>query len=95
MLKWVIILNFLITPSLLLSQVFSRKGRFSVESNKGCAPFTVNITEIETFGTNDIRYFYFEGAGSTGETTFTYTESGTYQIVQLINTTADQTNLTL
>jgi len=70
---------------LICSQELSSKGRFSVNANIGCAPFTVNINEIETFGTDNIDYFYFDGATSTAATSFTYLDTGTYLIIQQIN----------
>ncbi|MEQ9468337.1 MAG: gliding motility-associated C-terminal domain-containing protein [Ekhidna sp.] len=75
---------FLLLPTLLLSQVFSSKGRFSVEFDRGCNPMTVNITEHDAFGSITRQYYYFEGAGITNSKTFTYQDAGVYQIVQVV-----------
>ena len=45
---------------------------------------TVNITEHDSFGNITRQYYYFEGAGITNDTTFTYQDPGVYQIVQVI-----------
>ena len=65
-------------------QVLSSKGRFSVEFDRGCSPFTVNISRLDTFGNVTRQYFYFEGAGITNIETFSYQDPGIYQIVQVV-----------
>jgi len=87
MLRWIQIVLSVFLPLLLLGQELSSKGRFSVNAYRGCAPFTVKINKLDTFGTVTRTYFYFEGASSTEDTTFTYTEIGTYQIVQNVDDT--------
>lgn len=82
--KWSYIICLAFSPLLLLSQEVSSKGRFSVAAGRGCAPFTVNITKLDTFGTVTRTYFYFEGASSSSDTTFTYQDVGTYEIVQIV-----------
>jgi gliding motility-associated-like protein len=71
-------------PILAGAQVFSSKGRFSVEFDRGCTPMTVNITEHDTFGDVTRQYYYFEGAGITNSQTFTYQDPEIYQIVQVV-----------
>lgn len=71
-------------PLLVDSQIFSSKGRFSVEFDKGCSPMTINITEHDAFGVVTRQYYYFEGASITNNKSFTYQESGIYQIVQIV-----------
>ncbi|GAB4242315.1 MAG: hypothetical protein Tsb0034_19710 [Ekhidna sp.] len=71
-------------PLLTEGQTFSSKGRFSIEFDKGCAPFTVHITEHDTFGAVTRQYYYFEGADITNSTTFIYDSPGRYQIVQVV-----------
>lgn len=81
----------LLLPSLLLAQVVSTEGRYAVDFDKGCVPFQVNITEIDTAG-GDKQYIYFDGAEVTTATSFTYTTSGTFQIVQIVNNLVPQTD---
>ena len=45
---------------------------------------TVTISELDNFGDVTRQYYFFEGAGVTNEKTFTYQDSGTYQIVQVV-----------
>lgn len=75
---------FLLTPFFTGAQILSSKGRFSVQFDRGCSPMTVNITELDTFGSVTRQYYYFEGSGITNERTFTYQDPGTYRIVQLV-----------
>ncbi len=65
-------------------QVFSSKGRFSVEFNRGCNPLTVNIVEHDGFGSVTRQYYYFEDADITNSKTFSYQDPGVYQIVQVV-----------
>ncbi|WP_420318635.1 gliding motility-associated C-terminal domain-containing protein [Ekhidna sp.] len=82
--RWTPIIFVLLFPMLLSAQVLSSKGRFSVEFDKGCAPMTVNITELDTFGDVTRQYYYFEGADITNNQTFSYQDPGVYQIVQVV-----------
>ncbi|MEQ8906481.1 gliding motility-associated C-terminal domain-containing protein [Ekhidna sp.] len=82
--QWKHILILLLMPMLAGAQVFSSKGRFSVEFDRGCTPMTVNITEHDSFGDVTRQYYYFVGAGITNSKTFTYQDSDTYQIVQVV-----------
>ncbi|WP_436516001.1 gliding motility-associated C-terminal domain-containing protein [Ekhidna sp. To15] len=82
--RWRHILLLLLLPILADAQVFSSKGRFSVEFDRGCNPMTVNITEYDSFGAVTRQYYYFEGAGITNNKTFTYQDAGIYQIVQIV-----------
>ncbi|MDW3192319.1 MAG: gliding motility-associated C-terminal domain-containing protein [Cytophagales bacterium] len=78
-----------------LAQQFSQVGRFSVEHNRGCAPFTVNLNIEDDFG-NIIRQYFYEGASTqTIDTFYTYNTPGTYEIVQLIGVDVDPKTDTL
>ena len=81
-----IVIILIVLPLSINGQVLSSKGRFSVEFSRGCNPMTVNVTALDTFGSITRQYFYFEGAGVTNDTTFTYQDPATYQIVQVIGT---------
>lgn len=61
-------------------------GRFSVDFDKGCAPLTVNVTELQTFGTAEIQYLYERPGSSlaTTDLTHTYSTPGIYYLVQLV-----------
>lgn len=82
--RWRHIFILLFLPILADAQIFSSKGRFSVEFDRGCSPMTVNITEHDSFGAVTRQYYYFEGAGITNNKTFTYQDAGIYQIVQIV-----------
>ncbi|MEP1094868.1 MAG: gliding motility-associated C-terminal domain-containing protein [Cyclobacteriaceae bacterium] len=71
-------------PSLLSAQVVSNAGRFAVDFDRGCNPFTVNVTQLDAFGNITRQYFYEDGATETTSTSYTYTSAGTYQIVQVV-----------
>ena len=71
-------------PIALNAQQLSSKGRFSVEAAKGCAPFTVNITELDAFGAVTRTYFYVNGKSSSTDLTFTYNKAGIYKMVQVV-----------
>lgn len=69
----------------LLAQV-SQEGRFSSDYIRGCAPLTIQLTEHDPFGAIDRQYFYEtpSNLNVTTSLTHTYTQPGTYQIVQLV-----------
>lgn len=71
-------------PALAGAQSLSSKGRFSIAFDRGCAPMDVTITELDTFGVITRQYYFFEGANITNNTSFTYDNPGTYQIVQVL-----------
>lgn len=78
------------------AQKLSGLGRFSVEQNKGCAPFTVSITSLDSFG--DIsRTYQFESFDETPSTntTHTYNTADTFKIVQIVATNVVPTTDTL
>ena len=74
----------LLSPTLLSAQVVSNRGRFSVDFDRGCNPFTLNVTPLDTFGNITRQYFYEQGATETTSTSYTYTSAGTFQIVQVV-----------
>lgn len=82
--NWIQIIILISLPYLLGAQSLSSKGRFSVDFNKGCDPLTVNITELDTFGSVTRQYYFFEGADITNSTSFTYEQPGIYEIVQVV-----------
>ncbi|WP_425391175.1 gliding motility-associated C-terminal domain-containing protein [Ekhidna sp.] len=82
--RWTLIIYACFASFLLEAQVLSSKGRFSVEFDRGCAPMTVNITELDSFGDVTRQYYYFEGADITNSQTFSYQDPGVYQIVQVV-----------
>jgi len=73
------------------SQNTSVYGRFEADFTLGCDPLKVIITETDTFPSETVRQYDFEGDGifvgfePTEEISFTYTQPGSYQIVQIIN----------
>ena len=68
------------------AQTQSNKGRFEVDFAFACAPFTVNITELDGLGAGVSRQYDYENDSIfVNNTSHTYTDPGTYQIVQLIN----------
>ena len=92
---WVI---FLYLPSSVLGQVISPLGRFQVDYAKGCAPLTVTVTDIS--GGPTAQYLYDADTcvasspkynpalcpptNTTTNTTYTYTQPGTYSLVQVV-----------
>lgn len=73
----------------LYAQSLSEKGNFRADYIKGCAPFTVTITNfyIGASGTILYNYGYEEGEDINNPATeFTYTQPGTYTIAQLVPT---------
>lgn len=67
-----------------VAQQLSQVGRFSVDYNRGCAPLTVTLTELDNFGNITRQYFYEGEASQTIDTFYTYTQPGIYQIVQIV-----------
>lgn len=66
------------------AQNTSRIGRFSVDNAIGCAPLTINVTELDNFGNISRQYLYEDGAPVTNSATYTYNTPGTYEMVQVI-----------
>lgn len=67
----------------LFSQV-SDEGRFSADFAAGCAPFTINLTELIPVGT--IRQYSYEDPDDfTSALSYTYTTPGSFDIVQVHN----------
>ncbi|HEX8060657.1 MAG TPA: T9SS type B sorting domain-containing protein [Cyclobacteriaceae bacterium] len=68
-------------------QYTSRLGRFKVDQVKGCAPFTITITDTNVVTTGDctpgkpcLMDFEGKGATSTNRFTYTYPAAGTYKL---------------
>ncbi len=77
------------TPLLLFAQVLSNNGLFSVDFDNGCNPFEVNITPLDTFGSGAPRfYFYGDGSPETTSSNYTYSSSGTFELISIIGTGA-------
>lgn len=68
------------------AQVLSNSGTFSVDFDRGCAPFTVNPNLILSVpvGTS-VQYSYEGEVIPTLTTTHTYTDPGMYDIAQLLS----------
>ncbi|MEQ9232157.1 MAG: hypothetical protein RIF46_15845, partial [Cyclobacteriaceae bacterium] len=67
----------------LLSQV-SDEGRFSADFVAGCAPFTINLTELVPVGT--VRQYSYEDPDEFFlDLTYTYNSPGSFSIVQIHN----------
>lgn len=78
----------------ILGQV-SQEGRFSVDFNKGCAPLSINLTVLDTFGTITRQYFYEDQSTVTTSQTHTYDTAGIYTLVQLVGIDVDPKTDTL
>lgn len=75
----------------LAGQVVSPLGRYEVDYARGCAPLTVNVTEILPTGGFPVQYFYNARAtppSGSISLTHTYNAPGTYYLVQLIGNDA-------
>ena len=92
-LRLYVLLIFLSTPG--VAQHLSQVGRFSADFRQGCAPLTVNLTELDDFGDITRQYFYEGEASQTIDTFYTYTQPGIYQIVQLVGVDVDPKTDTL
>lgn len=84
MIQRISILLMIMLPSLLMGQVFSSKGRFSVQFDRGCNSMTVNVSEHDSFGDITRQYFYEENSNITNSKTHTYASAKTYDIIQVI-----------
>jgi len=74
----------LIILSLPLFGQVSKNGRFSADFNRGCAPFTINLSVLDPYGNITRSYFYENEDDVTTSTTYTYDTPGTYNLVQLL-----------
>jgi len=86
--------------------LISPLNRFEVDVIRGCAPLTVNVTNIS--GNNTDQYFYdvdtcvvgspkynpalCPQTSATTTTTFTYNQPGTYSLVQVLSTGVPRTD---
>lgn len=75
----------------------SRLGRFEVDFIKGCAPLTINISEVDGLDPDLTRvydYEYVEGnpVNPVNVTTHTYTTPGEYMIFQVIQNVTPRTD---
>jgi len=76
------ILIFIVLPA--LGQEISQGGRFSSDFKRGCAPLTINLSVLDTYGNITRQYFYENDSVVTTNTTYTYNAPGTYNLVQLV-----------
>jgi gliding motility-associated-like protein len=78
--------GWLLIPVLSSAQFVSRLGRFQVDQRKGCAPFTVTITNANLItsnqctGANPCLMNFTGTAQQQNQFTFTYTTAGTYTL---------------
>ncbi len=91
-----------VLPVLTQAQFVSRLGRFQVDQRKGCAPFTVTITNANLVTTNQCTganpcLMNFTGTSQQqNQFTFTYTTPGTYTLSVLYqNIGADDIQITV
>lgn len=92
----------LLIPVIGQAQFVSRLGRFQVDQRKGCAPFTVTITNANLITTNQCTgtnpcLMNFTGTNQQqNQFTFTYTTAGTYTLSVLYqNIGADDIQITV
>lgn len=71
------------------AQVPSYLGRFESDFDRGCAPFKIVLSEIDTFPPTTVIQYDFTNSGTFvgfeegEEITFTYNSPGAYKIIQL------------
>lgn len=70
----------------------STGGRFSADIVVGCAPLTVNITELDNFGNISRQYIYEPNFPVTNSTTHTFARDSVYQIIQIIQNEVPRTD---
>ena len=74
-----------------VGQVLSNNGTFSIDFDKGCAPFTVNITQILALDpTISRQYTYEDEPTPTLNTTHTFEDPGVYNIAQILGQDANK-----
>ncbi|MEQ6120241.1 gliding motility-associated C-terminal domain-containing protein [Reichenbachiella sp. MALMAid0571] len=78
--------------SITKAQTTSVMGRFSVQNVTGCAPFEVDITELDNFGSSTTRQYWYEDKSGvpTTDKNFTYNTPGEYYLVQLVGANVPQ-----
>jgi len=76
-----------------MAQVLSRNNRFQADYVAGCAPLTVNVTDLSgSISTVQYNFDYINsngenGFGFTNQTNYTYNSPGQYLIIQIIQVT--------
>ena len=74
----------------------SREERFEADFIKGCAPLTINITEIDKLDPNLTRVYDYDISDNddtfVSDKTHTYTSPGLYTIVQVIQNVTPRTD---
>lgn len=74
------------------AQNTSRIGRFSANKVIGCAPLTINITELDDFGNISRQYQYEQGLAVTNTPAHTFNTPGVYDIVQIVQNEIPRTD---
>ena len=90
--KFFLLFIFLTTAITGVAQNPSVLGRFEADYIQGCVPFKIILTETDTFPESTVRQYLFLDLGDTTfigfepgeEITFSYSEPGTYDIVQIV-----------
>ncbi len=81
--------GYFISPA--MAQATSQNGWFKADYNKACAPFTIHLTETDTFPPQTVRQFSFENNGyfvsfNSGDSIqYTYNNPGIYKLVEVVN----------
>ena len=84
-----ILLLISVWPYSALSQVLSTLGRFEADYDRGCAPFKIILTELDTFSSETVIQYDFTNNGTFvgfeegEEISYTYDTPGDYTIIQL------------
>lgn len=76
----------------LYAQNESPLGRYCLDYTVGCAPLTVNVTSKDSFGMIVRQYLYEPDLPLTSDTTYTYTQPGTYRLVQFVQSQTPRTD---
>lgn len=90
--RGIVLWSLLAWSGLCFSQNTSGLGRFSSDKVLGCAPLTINISELDNFGNISRQYIYEAGGAATNSTTHTFTIPGVYQVVQFIQNEIPRTD---
>ncbi len=81
-----------------LPHAFGNGAKFSVESDRGCAPFTVHVIDESTAPAAEVRTYNYNdpnvvgGNDDTNLISYTYNTPGTYYIVQTIQNVIPRTD---
>ncbi|MDN5201362.1 gliding motility-associated C-terminal domain-containing protein [Fulvivirgaceae bacterium BMA10] len=76
----------------LSAQNTSAGGRFEVDYIAGCAPLTIQVTPIDGLGSIVRQYDYDRNGSFVNDENFTFTQAGTYTILQVIQNVVPRTD---